>query len=226
MINSNFKWLGVQDIRAMFRIAEQTPEPDIDRAVSDAYLFDVEPKMGNTLLTAVRAVLQEKHAHWNKDKTYAEDAITIYDGTYWKCLVENTNSLPATDNTNWAELELLTFWTNYIRPYFVASAYKRWLLWHGANATQFGLTEITVENSEKVSDKRRAELLADVNNKAEVYNARMNKEFSDTDGEFDGTTYTYDDVDVIRPQSGPQILGVGAFNKSKRTYNGCNDCQE
>ena len=219
MTNSNFKWLCAQDLQQQFRVTSNILEADVDRAVSDAYLFDVVPRTSDAMMAAIKEVLITNPNTWNKNASYVTGNYVRLDGVYWACLVDNNDSLPATDNDDWYAIELMAHWTDKVKPYFVSCAYLRLLRWHGANITQFGISETTPENSTLASDKRRGELAADVESKIAVYLAIMNKAFGAVNGVFDDVTYTTDCGDATTPQSGPQFLSVGVNRtKSTRTW--------
>jgi len=81
--------------------------------------------------------------------------------------------------------ELLEWFTDYLKPFLVCKAYARLLLWQGRNVTQFGLRVNNEETSSELTDKNRAELIADIEHKCNVYLARLTDNLKDTD-------YTYD----------------------------------
>lgn len=69
---------------------------------------------------------------------------------------------------------LLPLW-NAIKPYWVYAAYYRHSLIHGINHTQAGFTQAVGNNYEQISDKRRAELLAQVKKDMFFYEGEMLK---------------------------------------------------
>lgn len=187
----------------------------ITNAVNDAYNFDTLPVLPDTMLANIVTYLAAATT-WSAVTAYVVGNKVVSGGRYYTCLINNTNSIPTSSNANWSETELMAFYVDYIKPYIVMSAYSRFLFWHGANVTQFGLRQNNEETSVEVSDKRRAELLQDIKAKINIYLSNLNKEFDDVSGVFDGTTYTIDTYDNNEPtRTGAQIWGVGYPNKNK-----------
>lgn len=208
-------WLNKEDFGKYVQLTVNLESRLIDPHISDAYLFDVVPVLSDTMMDAIKAVLDINPIQWSKNTTYAVGDKVFYDGVYYSCAVVNTDSLPTSSNTNWEQIDLMTFWLEYVKPYFVLSAYSRFLLWHGANITQFGTRQINEDTSTEISDKRRGELMADIRNKINTYLSRLNKKFSSVNGVFDGVTYTVDCEDNTTPTRGATIWGVGALGKTK-----------
>jgi len=103
------------------------------------------------------------------------------------------------------------------------SAYSRFLLWHGANVTQFGTRQINEETSVEISDKRRGELLAEVRNEINVYLSRLNKNFNSVKGIFDGVTYAIDCGDNTKSTRGFNVWGVGEKKPKNKCCDGDSD---
>jgi hypothetical protein len=61
--------------------------------------------------------------------------------------------------------QLTALFNEYIKPFLVLGSYYRFLLWHGANVSQYGIRQNNEDTSSEVSDKRRAELMGDVQSK-------------------------------------------------------------
>jgi len=210
----NFKWLSVFDLKGRFKLTENVPVKDFEIAVQDAFTFDLLVSLPDELLTDIRDVLEVNPIQWNKNKSYVLNDIVNYDGVYYKSLGSNSDSMPP--SADWEEMERMTFWTNFVKPYFECAAYYRFILWHGANFTQFGVRQNNEETSNEITDKRKGELMADVSQKRDMLMARMSKRFNDVAGEFDGVTYELDSDDV-QSSEGVRIWGLGKKKK------GCND---
>lgn len=88
--------------------------------------------------------------------------------------------------------ELISFFDDFVKPFLVCKAYSRFLLWAGRNITQYGLRVNNEDTSTEVTDKARAEMIADINHKANVYLARMQDELNDVELTFDGIVYDFD----------------------------------
>lgn len=213
MSNINFKWLTKFDFKGYFKLTDNVPDGDIDIAVNDAYNFEILNTLPDALMEDIKEVLLINPIQWNKSKTYAVGDKIFYDGVYYRALQINTDSEPSSSNTDWAEIQLMSFWTDYVKPYFRACAYYNFLNWHGANVTQYGLRQNQEDTSQEVSDKRKGELMASVAGKKDSYLARLTKRFDDMANTFDGTQYQYDSGDTRELNQGVRIWGVGKTQK-------------
>lgn len=118
--------------------------------------------------------------------------------------------------------QLAAFWLNHLKPYFAYKWYYRFLNWHGTNITPFGARANKEETSDEITDKRRGELMADVNKKADIYMLRVNKALNDANYTFDSVVYTEDLLDDIRPQRRMRIYSTG-YTKVGYRKNRCCD---
>lgn len=214
----NFKWLSVFDLKGRFKITENLPEKDFDIAVKDSYDFDVVTSLPDSLMDDIKSVLQINPIQWSASKTYSIGDKVFYDGVYYSAADTNTDSAPTALNTDWEEIQLMTFWTDYVKPYFMCCAYYRFLLWHGTNITQFGARQNNEETSVEITDKKKGELMADISGKKDIFYARLSKKFNDMNQTFDGVTYSYDVYDNQNLTKGVRIWGLG-----KRKPNRCCD---
>jgi len=201
----SFKWLTVYDIKSVFKISENIPETDIDVAVTDAYNFDVITSLPDSLMDAIKVWLMINPIQWNSSTSYVVGDKVFYNGVYYLCAANNSNSQPSSTNVNWEVSELMNFWSGYVKPYFIACAYSRFFLWHGANVTQYGITEVIGEERQSISSQKKAELLADVGNKIDVFLARLTKANSTANYTFDGVTYDLDCGDTSKLDSHVRI---------------------
>lgn len=211
-----FKWLNIQDISNLFKITENTPQKEVDRAVNDAYDMDIIPVLSDTLMAAIKDILEGNVKQWNRLTTYVTGDKVFYNGVYYSAVTGSTGEAPA--NAKWEEIELMTFWGEYVKKYFAACVYYRLMLWQGVNVTQYGVVNVTEETSQQISDKQRGDIMADIRGKRDIYLARLNKKFSDVGGEFDGVTYATDCEDNSTPNQGVQVWAVGV-NRVKREKN-------
>ena len=119
--------------------------------------------------------------------------------------------------------ELTDLFNNYIKPFLVVSAYYKFILWHGKNISQYGIRQNTEDTSEEISDKSRAELMADVQAKKNVYLSRLKDTMFDDDYTYDNVVYDfYNDCDKkeLQPQLNIRILGGKKHIKKGRGFNG------
>jgi len=105
--------------------------------------------------------------------------------------------------------ELTEFLNEYVKKYLICGAYEKFLLWHGRNVAQFGLRENQEDTSTPISDKARAELIADVKRKSNVYLLSMNDRLNDVSYTFDGVVYDFNSCDIAKskPKIGMKQVG-------------------
>lgn len=212
---TEFPYITKADFPDYAQMTSNIEDRFITNAVNDAYNFDTLPVLPDAMLANIIAYLTAATT-WSAVTAYVVGNKVVSDGRYYTCLINNTNSIPTSSNANWNETALMAFYVDYIKPYIVMSAYSRFLLWHGANVTQFGLRQINEESSQQITDKWRGELLQDIKAKINIYLSNLNKRFNDVSGAFDGTTYTIDAGDNTEPtRTGAQIWGVGFPNKKR-----------
>lgn len=110
--------------------------------------------------------------------------------------------------------ELTTFLNDYVKPYLICGSYEKFLLWHGRNVAQFGLRENQEDTSTPISDKARAELIADVRRKTNVYLASMNDRLNDVSYTFDGVAYDFNTCNTSKskPKIGMRQVGRNKLN--------------
>lgn len=210
---SNFKWLTVYDIKGVFKISENIPEADIEAAVSDAYNFDMLTTLPDSMFDDIKSILEINPIQWSSNKSYVVGNKVFFDGVYYNCLVNNTDSEPSASNTDWEVIELMQFWLNYVKPFFISKAYSRFFLWHGANVTQYGTTEVIGEERQSISAQKKAELMADIDGKCDIYLGRLTKYFKNVNQTFDGTLYELDTDDSTRLDSQVKIWGQKGIKK-------------
>lgn len=216
MSEINFKWLTRFDFSDSFKMNDNIPEQAITTAVNDAYNYDVITTLPDALMEDIKEILLSNPKQWTKSAIYSVGDKVIYDGVYYRAAVSNDNSQPSLSNTDWEVIQLMQFWTGYVKPYFQACAYYRFFVWHGANVTQFGARQNNEDTSQEISDKRKGELLADISGKKDINLARLTKRFNDVLFTLDGIVYEYDNGDTQKPNQGVRIWGVGATARSNR----------
>lgn len=104
--------------------------------------------------------------------------------------------------------ELQGLLDDQVTPYLICCAFSRFLLWTGRNISQFGIRVNAEDTSTEVSDKARAELIADIENKMAYYLAEFKKALKEADYTFDGTLYNFDSCEVSKPKRNFKIRAV------------------
>ena len=123
----------------------------IEPFITKAFQRDVKPKITDELAALMLA-----------------DSVLVVENTVVVDDVNNTFS-PVTTVTADAALYAA------VRPYWVYAAYYRHSLLHGINHTQAGFTVAVANNFDQITDKRRAELMAQVKSDMNFYEGEMMK---------------------------------------------------
>ena len=110
--------------------------------------------------------------------------------------------------------ELQIFLDTYVKPYLILGSYEKFLLWHGRNISQFGLRENNEDTSNAISDKARAEMMADIRRKTNITLLAMNKHLSDVSYTLDGVVYDFNTCEVAKgkPKFGFKQVGKNRNN--------------
>lgn len=111
--------------------------------------------------------------------------------------------------------ELQIFLDTYVKPYLILGAYDKFLLWHGRNVNQYGLRENNEDTSNPISDKARAELMADIRRKANVCLLDMNKHLNDVSYTFDGVVYDFNSCNVSQSRTS---IGIRQVSGNSNMY--------
>lgn len=213
-MNMNFKWITKEDVVSVFPITKNADETLADVHIKDAVTFDLYTVLPDTLLDAIKEVLITNPQQWSKVKTYSIGNVVWYDG-WWKSKGTNTNSQPSESNPDWEVIELLNFWTDYIKPFLVASSVSRWSTWHGYNWTQYGMVKMVDGTFAQLSNEERAPLKADIENKVKYFQSRISKKLSDVNWTFDTVKYVKEDYEKINPNTRVGIFVPGKLKSNK-----------
>jgi hypothetical protein len=120
--------------------------------------------------------------------------------TFYSDLINNLSTKP----------QLTELFNTYIKPYLIFTAYYKFMLWHGANVSQFGTRQNQEDTSQEISDKRRGELLGDIQSKINIYLSRLKDKLKDDDYTYDSVVYDwFNDCDKVqmKPQLNIRQLG-------------------
>lgn len=113
--------------------------------------------------------------------------------------------------------ETFAFFTDYVKPYWSLSAYVRFLGVHGANVTQFGITNANDPRGTftQASDQQRANMLRQAENDRKVYKQKIVDRLEAVDYTFDGVQYQeQDSLDRVNRYVNP------IKKKQKRAFEG------
>ena len=104
--------------------------------------------------------------------------------------------------------ELITFFEDFVKPYLVLCAYKRFALLHGINVTQFGFRVNNEDTSNETDKEKLANLMADALHKSNVYLARLTDGLKDADYTFDNIVYSFNNCETTKPRAKTRIKAV------------------
>lgn len=181
--------------------------------ITDAQEYDLRPTIGDLMMNQLLLIAPNGFINWNALTIYAIGDYVLYGTTVYKSLTANVGLQPDTNITDWQVNELGTFFYNYLRVFLVFTSYGRFLLWIGTNLTQYGLREINEETSVGVSDQRRAELIADIKQKSNIWLTRLRGIICDKNFTFDGVNYNIDNCNYrLNPRKTFKIRPVGKLN--------------
>lgn len=128
--------------------------------------------------------------------------------TFYSDLMDNLSTKP----------ELTSLFETYVKPYLIFTAYYKFMLWHGANVSQYGTRQNQENTSQEISDKRRAELLGDIQSKVNVYLNRLKDKLKDDEYTYDGVEYDFcgdPDKKEMKPQLNIRQLGMNKHYKKR-----------
>lgn len=143
----------------------------INPKILNAQTFDLGVLLGSELFGEVIA-METKPDGWDSETEYNPgDLVSGTDGVY-KALVITMQPITSVD-WEFQPLETLRFFK--LTEYLAWNAYCRFLLTHGRNITQAGLTQPQDPQGtySPLSDKSRAELAADAESKADFYGTQI-----------------------------------------------------
>jgi hypothetical protein len=207
------------DIKKYYPFTDNIADANINPHIRDAEDIDLVPLFSDSLITAIQAATIPAVLSWNRNTTYAIGNVVLWQDAYYKATAISTNSEPPSGN--WEDCELLNYWNEYIKPLMCAYTIKRFTLWTGANYTQFGIRQNNDETSTEVSGQRRAELLADLNNKVNYYQMKALKRLASVRNTLDGVVYSLDSDDICNPRPS-FVISVPSFRRFPNSIN--NNC--
>ena len=172
-------------------IGENMPEQQVAPFIQDAETFDIIPVLPEEMFEDIMESLPSPVIAWNRNESYTIGDIIFHNNKFWMADANNSDSEPTTSNTDWVKHELLTLWQDYIRPLYAYYSISRWIVEHGRNGTQFGLTKQVADTFENWSDKERAEIKSSYDSKANHYVSLLRKELANKSYTYDGKEYEY-----------------------------------
>jgi len=181
-------------------------------SATDAQEYDLRPVIMDDMYNAILLIAPNGLSPWSVATNYAiNDHIIFTNNKAYKALTANIGSQPDTNPLDWVESELGTFYYNFLRPFLAFCAHGRFMLWAGSNLTQYGFVKISEDTSTEISEDRRAELIADVKTKSNIWLSRLKKRLCKVNWIFDNVNYDVDLDDNYRknPRKTFRIRPVG-----------------
>lgn len=178
-----------QQVSKYVTLSENISDLDVDMFIREADEFDTISVFPTALINAIKANLITKIQQWNKNKSYSENDIVIFN-TYFTAKNDNSDSQPPSND--WKDNELMNFYLEYLVPFISYSFYYRFIAYHGAKITQAGIIQTIGDTFQPVTDKHRGEMLGDIKNKINICAAKANKKMNDVRFIFDGIHYPLD----------------------------------
>jgi len=104
--------------------------------------------------------------------------------------------------------ELIAFFEDFVKPYLVLCADRRFLLLHGINITQFGIRVNNEDTSNEIDKEKLANFMADALHKSNVYLARLTDGLKDANYTFDTIVYSFNNLETTKPRAKTRIKAV------------------
>lgn len=210
------------DIAELVQFSENVNDRDIDMHIRDARMFDLEPLIPDALLVDIDTELQETVTVYDPETTYTTGTKVKHGGYYYKAILETTGNQPAEigeDSDYWEASELMALYVDYIRPLMVYMTMARFMLTHGRKITPAGMRTIEDDTSKEITDKGRAELMADMGSKSNAYRMKLSKALNSANYKIGGKNYQTDDFERPIIGSKVKIFGTGEHRFSRRLIN-------
>lgn len=180
------------DIRTYCKIGFNVVAADI--YIQDAQ-DDIEKKLPATLFARFEVV--ETYIAWAIATAYVVGNYVTYNGSLWKCLVNNTGSAPASDNANWDEQDIYVGFL-LIQKSLAYSAYSKMLVEHGIAISGDGIIKYSgAESQTAVTAAERAALVNKYRNKGDAAFGEFMKWIDDEAYTVDSVSYPFTGVDIV-----------------------------
>lgn len=98
--------------------------------------------------------------------------------------------------------ELKTFWTDYVKPFLVFAFVKDFVVLHGRNFVQFGITQMRDDTSVSIDNDSRTELIALFERNYNIELSRLKFRLDEAAYTFDAVVYLEGDlISTVKPRS-------------------------
>lgn len=191
--------------------SDNIADKKLNYQINDAELFDFQPLVPIEFYDAIKTMVALNIKQWDRTSVYlvGDKSYSPINQKKYTALRTTQDDEPSVSTSDWQEIQLYTLFDDYIKPYLVCSAFSRYLLWTGRNISQFGIRVNSEDTSSEVSDKARAELIADIDNKKNYYWSRFKSTVYDNDYTYDGVLYDFvNDCEPSRPKMNFKIRAV------------------
>lgn len=203
------------DIQQFTQFTQNIEDRIFNHNILDGQEFDLKPVIGNKMFDALILAAPNGYSNWNALTAYAVNDLIVDGSSVYIAINPNTGNQPSLNPADWSVNELGTFFLNFLKPFLVFVSYGNFLLWAGTNLTQYGIVQIDEDTSEQITDQRRAELIANVKKKSNIWLSRLKRQMCEVNETFDSVNYSQTDGDFkanprktfnIRPVGVPNII--------------------
>ena len=195
---------------ALVDFSQNTPVERVNPHINDALSFDLLPALPYKLVQVLLAEPTVLIAEWKTGVSYAA-GVHVYTqdleaGMFrkkvWKALSTNA-SQPATGAAAWQYSDLLSFWEGFVKPYWVVSAYLRFIGVGNVFSTPSGLRSFNEAYSNNIDPATFGAFRRAFQTKADDYKARLLSELNRRKGSVNGVTYSSPAPDCNPAPSSP-----------------------
>lgn len=170
-------------------IADRFINPDITNAGE----FDIKPVLGLELFNKCEDINELNIIDWDVTTGYILNDKVIFSNKIYNCLAPSTGDLPAAAlSLYWLELQVGTFWLNYIVPFASFAVMKRFTATHGVNYTQSGLRVNSSNTDFPVDGATRSTIVSQHKNDSQIWQNKTLKFLCDINWTLDLIIYSVD----------------------------------
>jgi hypothetical protein len=198
-----------QNIKDITQFSLNIEDRMITPSINDAQEYDLRPLVGDLMYYEILSKFDGQIITiWDALTAYNINDYVFYDKIVYKSLTANVGSQPDINPTDFQANQLGTFYYNLLIPFLVFRCYARFLLWVGRNVTQYGLREMNEDTSVPVNEQGRADLIKDMNSKANICNSRFKNYLCDVNWTLDTIVYSVDCTDYANPRKSYNIRAI------------------
>lgn len=191
--------------------SDNIPDKKLNYQIDASQIFDFKTIVPKAFYDAIVSMVDINIKQWSRTTPYSigDKIYSPENQQKYIALRSTTGDEPSVSSSDWQEIELYTLFDNHLKPFLICSAFSRYLLWTGRNISQFGIRTNNEDSSTEISDKARAELIADIENQSVYYWSGFLKQIKCDSYTYDGVTYDFNnDCEISRPKRNFKIRAV------------------